>query len=287
MPEQIHISPDGTEYHLIATRTTTPTEDNEPKPITVRLKVFWRTTRKWTEADVEDYCKAVPQLAKQIQHEQYWDRQGHVKTNRFTCEDFALRMLVQYAALKGLPLKLTTGVRTYRNMEVHSLPEHDRYDSTMYGFADMVSLTYGAPDMQRVGLNTVRLHEPEALTPGDILAQAKDIPGTYLATVSGRNHNLAHHIQLVVSRTPSRIEIFQGNSSGTIRMGIRHLLRAMGYNPADPQDSKYGGLPVETGSYALSHGGGWDYINHDTRQQGKNKLSEFELYRWNFLEFNR
>ncbi|WP_341316680.1 hypothetical protein WN982_35610 [Paraburkholderia sp. IMGN_8] len=35
MPEQIHISPDGVKYRLIATRTTTPTTDSEAKEIRV------------------------------------------------------------------------------------------------------------------------------------------------------------------------------------------------------------------------------------------------------------
>jgi hypothetical protein len=33
MPEQIHVSPDGVKYRLIATRTTTPTTDSEAKEI--------------------------------------------------------------------------------------------------------------------------------------------------------------------------------------------------------------------------------------------------------------
>lgn len=33
MPEQIHVSPDGVKYRLIAARSTTPTSDSEPKEV--------------------------------------------------------------------------------------------------------------------------------------------------------------------------------------------------------------------------------------------------------------
>jgi hypothetical protein len=173
-PEPIHVSPDGTMYHFVAAKTTTPTGDTQPKPVTVRLKTFWKTTRKWADSDITDYRNFVPELAEQVRTEKYWDRSGNVRTNRFTCEDFALRILIQFAASRGLMLKLSTGVRTYRNMETYGQAEHEKYASTMYGFADMVGLTFGAPDMQRAGLNTVRLSSPEFLLPGDMLVQAND-----------------------------------------------------------------------------------------------------------------
>ncbi|MFM0335428.1 hypothetical protein [Paraburkholderia fungorum] len=35
MPEQIHVSPDGVKYRLVATKTTTPTKDSSAKEIIV------------------------------------------------------------------------------------------------------------------------------------------------------------------------------------------------------------------------------------------------------------
>lgn len=274
MPDQIHTSPQGTRYRLVASKTTTPTSDASPKPVTVKLKVFWRTTRKWTPADVADYHHAVPQLAKLIQDETYWDRKGRVQTNRFTCEDFAVRVLVQFAASRGLPVKLTTGVRTYKNTEIYGQPEHERYDSTMYGFADMVELTYGAPDMQREGLNTLRLNGPEALRSGDILAQAND------------NAGIAHHIQLVLTTGPSKIEVVQGNSSGAIFRPASTVMRMLGMNQADPQNSAYAGMSIEHGLY-IRQGDDWDYKNVTTGTERRNFLRTFHFHRWNFDEFNR
>ncbi|WP_246327102.1 hypothetical protein [Burkholderia guangdongensis] len=278
-PEPIHIGPDGTRYQLIATKTTTPTSDTSPKPVTVRFKTFWKTTRKWSDAEIAGYQDAVPRLAKQIRQEQYWDRQGSVKENRFTCEDFAIRVLVQFASSRGLPLKLETGVRTYRNVEVHGQPEHERYDSTMYGFVDMVELTYGAPDMQRITTNTVSLSGPEALLPGDILALAHDWKGRH----SG---GAAHHIQLATMTSSSSIEIYQGNSDSTIHRPITWFNKLRGRNAADPQQAAYAGLPIETGRFTRD-GAKWNYRNDVTGNSESDYLKFFDLYRWNFMEFNR
>ncbi|CAN7607967.1 hypothetical protein LJR230_004368 [Trinickia sp. LjRoot230] len=274
MPEQIHVSPNGTRYQLVATKTTTPTSDRSPKPVTVKMKTFWKTTCKWTDSDIADYRNSVPQLAEQIRTEQYWDRGGDVRTNRFTCEDFALRVLVQFAARRGLPLKFTSGVRTYRNMEVYGKPEHEKYDSTMFGFADMVELTYGAQDMQRAGSNTVPLSGPEVLRPGDVLAQANDRAG------------IAHHVQLVLSADASTITIMQGNSSGVIVRPFTTAMRVFGRNRADPQNSSYAGMPPENGIYTAS-GDGWNYKNTTKGTGAEDFLREFQFYRWNFPEFNR
>jgi hypothetical protein len=278
-PEPIHIGPDGTRYQFVATKTTTSTSDTSPKQVIVRFKTFWETTRMWTHAEIANYHEAVPQLARQIRKEQYWDRQGSVKTNRFTCEDFAIRVLAQFACSRGLPLKLETGVRTYRNVEVYGQPEHDRYDSTMYGFSDMVELTYGAPDMQRPRTNTVSLRGPEALLPGDILALAHDWKGSH----SG---GTAHHIQLVTMTSPSSIEIYQGNSDGTIHRPITWFNKVLGRNSADPQQTAYAGLPIETGRFTKA-ATKWNYRNDVTGSSESDYLKSFDLYRWNFMEFNR
>ncbi|WP_322041355.1 hypothetical protein [Burkholderia diffusa] len=274
MPEHIHVSPEGNRYNRIAARKTTPTSDASPKPVTARFKTFWKTSRKWTDADIDEYHLAVPQLARQLQTEMYWDRNGSARVNQFTCEDFALRLLIQFAALQGLPLKLTTGVRSYRNVEIYGESEHHRYDSTMYGFADMVSLTFGAPDTQRTDSNTSRLHTPGSLLPGDMLVQANDRAG------------IGHHVQLVTSASPSSISIMQGNSSGVIVRPFTTIMRIFGRNRADPQSANYAGMGVENGHYTPSEDG-WDYRNETTGAEVKDFLKQFQLYRWNFAAFNR
>ncbi|MBY4865713.1 MULTISPECIES: hypothetical protein [Burkholderia] len=179
---------------------------------------------------------AVPQRARQLQTETYWDRNGSTRTNRFTCEGFALRLLVQFAALRGLPIKLTTGVRSYRNVDIDGESEHSRYDSTMYGFAEMVSLTFDAPDTQRTDSNTVCLSTTRPLLPEDMLVQANDRAG------------IGHHVQLVTGTSPASISILQGNSSGVIVRPFTTIMRIFGRNRANPQSASYAGMGVESGT---------------------------------------
>jgi hypothetical protein len=229
----------------------------------------------------------VPTLAEQLRTERYWGKDGAVKDNKFTCEDFALRLLVQYAASKGLPVKLTDGVRTYRNMELYGEPEHSKFESSLYGFANMVALTYGAPDMQRSGMNTQLLSSPSAVKPGDILAEVYDWEAAGLAAVALSKKNRAHHIQVVVATSPGRIAIYQGNSTADIHFGLRQVRKIFGSNPADPMNSGYGGVPVERGEYRLTRNDSWSYRNFDTKSHYEDELKKFQPFRWNFMEFNR
>lgn len=241
----------------------------------VQLKVFWKTANFWTDATIREYHSAVPSIAERLVSEQYWDRNGSIKNNRFTCEDFAIRLLCEFASERQLPVKLKTGVRTYRNMEIYQPGEHDRYLSHMYGFSDMVMLTYGAPDMQRIGENVVALTSPTELMPGDILAQAHDRPG-----------DVAHHVQVVMSVTPEQIEIKQGNTSGVIIRPFTTVRRVLGSNMADPQNDGYAGMPIERGVYNRQESG-WSYKNLETGAAREDFLKIFQLYRWNFMGFNQ
>ncbi|WP_374595491.1 hypothetical protein, partial [Aquabacterium sp.] len=204
--------------------------------------------------------------------EQYWNKNGDIKHNRFTCEDFAIRLLCEYACQHGLPVKLTTGVRTYRNEEPLRPGEHERYGSSLYGFTEMVMLSYGAPDMQRVGVNTVAVSSADELHAGDVLAQARD------------RNNSAHHIQVVVMHQADRLSIYQGNS------GIGNVLslayRAVLKNPADPQDGTYTGQPIEIGEYTKVDKDRWRYENKTVGTRHDDFLKLFMLYRWNFMGFN-
>jgi hypothetical protein len=231
----------------------TPKADKTPH--IVKLKVFWKTTKQWTAADIADFQKSVPALAEKIKAEKYWNKDGDIKTSKFTCEDFAIRILAQYASSKGLPVKLKTGVRVYRNMELYDAAEHDKYSSTMYGFGDMVMLTYGARDTQRIGESTVAVAKPEDLLPGDILGLAHDIKGQ---VTGGR----AHHIQIVATTYPGKIDIYQGNSEDTIHWPVTWINRLLRRNVADPQQQAYAGTLIETGRYIHKSKQQWDYVNN-------------------------
>ncbi|WP_162096305.1 hypothetical protein [Pseudomonas chlororaphis] len=251
----------------------TPKAGPTPKKFT--YKVFWRTTALWTDADIAAYHDEAPLIAEKLINERYWDKNGAIRSNRFTCEDFALRMLCEFAAKRGLPVKLKTGVRSYRNMENYNAAEHDRYASNMYGFSEMVMLTYGAPDMQKTGENTLPVAKAEDLMPGDILAQALDRPGS-----------VAHHIQVVVEASASRIDIRQGDTSGWSTRPNTTFQRMIGSNMADPQNDGYAGMSIGKGFYEKKVVG-WDYHNPVKGSMHEDFLKIFQFYRWNFMGFNK
>ena len=70
------------------------TRKADKAPHIVKLKVFWKTTKKWETADIEDFRHAVPQIAERLRTEQYWNKDGDIRSNKFTCEDFADRKSV-------------------------------------------------------------------------------------------------------------------------------------------------------------------------------------------------
>lgn len=259
------------------TAPLTPKADKTPAKGV--LRVFWKTRRQWNKLYIADFQSQVPSLVEQIASEQYFDKNGAILQTHLTCEDFAVRVLVQYAQDKGLPVKLTTGVRAYSNIEVAGQPEHANCDASYYGFCNMVMVSYGAPDMQRTGVNTVAVASPADLKPGDILALAHDTKG---AATNGR----AHHIQVVVKNTGTSIQIFQGNSGGGIHKPISWLYRMVRKNAADPQDSSYAGKLIETGTFTLMTDKTWSYENHKTKSKETDFLKYFDLLRWNFLGFN-
>ncbi|SAL19808.1 hypothetical protein AWB74_00696 [Caballeronia arvi] len=247
------------------------TQREDETPYTCRLKVYWRTNRTWTKADVEAYHSAAPRLAEA----------ARTSGKRFTCEDFALELLCTFASKRGLPVKLTDGVWEYRNMDIYDPDYHENYPQTPRGFISMVMVSFGAPDLQRDAQNTVRLTGPTELLPGDVLALAHDSKGQ---ATGGR----AHHIQVVTRKTDAQIDICQGNSNWEIHKPITWINRIFGRNSADPDQRAYAGMTPETGSFVRGSGagGGWNYRNNDTGNVQTDFLRFFEPYRWNFEEFN-
>jgi hypothetical protein len=252
----------------------TPKADPVGKEVV--LKVFWPTTKLWSDADIAAYHDEAPMIAERLINEKYWNKNGEISDYKFTCEDFAIRVLVEFSSKRGLPVKLKTGVRTYKNMENYSAAAHDRYASNMYGFAEMVMLTYGAREMQNTVENTTAVATVEDLKPGDILAQALDRP---MMTT-------AHHIQMAVSVTSDRIDIRQGNTDAAIVWPFTWGVKLTGEDMADPQSGGYVGLPVQKG-YFTKDVSGWTYHNLNKGTTREDFLKAFEFYRWNFIGFNK
>jgi hypothetical protein len=254
--------------------------------IKVTLKVFWKHTRLWNQEEIERYHKLAPFFCKQIAEEK----------KKFTCEDFAIRVLCEFASFRQLPVRLVTGARVCSNIMPYMTAEQkellllaeqskwplpadelEQYSSTVNGFCDMVMQVYGARDMQKVGVNTVNVATPEDLLPGDILAHVK------------LGNSVATHIQVVTSVAKNKIGIHQGNS-GALNI-IPFASRIL--NAADPRDDDYTGQPIERGVYNRVAYDRWDYdkllITGEDHKDDRKKdfMKQMQLYRWNFMGFNQ
>jgi hypothetical protein len=253
----------------------TPKEDTEGVRIT--LKVFWKTTRFWTDSDISDYHQNAPTIMMSLLKEKYWDGEGNIHGSKFTCEDFAVRVLCEFASQRGLPVCLVTGAATYRNMELYNPETHDRYSSNPWGFARMAMSTYGAPDMLK---NATKIEGGfSKLHPGDILLR-----------------NDAGHVQVVYARSEKQLDIIQGNFpttyiEGGLRRGLGKIAsKFIPINPAqNPDADLYLGQLAQHGVYALEKDGRWSYRN-TTLKQKKNFDTFHEQgihLRWNFKNFSK
>jgi len=244
------------------------TPKSDTAPYVVKLKVYWKTTKKWSASDIHNFQSQAAKIAEQLRN----------SGRKFTCEDFCIGVLCEFASKNGLPVKLIDGVRTYRNMEVYDPSYHEVYEATARGFSDMVMKSFGAADTQNP-VNTTSVTSEINLLPGDILAQANDAEGKVL----GR----AHHIQMVSSISSNSIEIFQVTSDGIRSPIVAIWNRITSHNINNPRDSEYGGMRPERGIFAKNRNSSWDYKNIDSKNSKKDFLKEFKFYRWNFQEFNK
>lgn len=269
----------------MVTVTASLTPKSNKNPNVIKLKIFWKTTKKWTVADINNYRKSVPSITESLKQEEDWYPDGSSGKAKFTCEDFAIMVLVKFASKNGLPLKLKTESGLYRNIDLFDIEKNGKYVANEIGFAHMVMTTYGAPDMQRIKQNTMQIYKVANLKSGDILAEDHDAKG-WLSRLLGNKTPTAHHIQVVVSRTFNTINIYQGNSNNQIHRPLTTIHKLMGENSADPEDATYAGLTVEMGRYASNADGTWNYINFNTKKQYTDKLKDFDMFSWNFMEFN-
>lgn len=71
----------------------TPT--SETKGHEVKLKVFWKIVRHWTDALISDFQASTPRIIQKLEEEGYWSKEGVITNHAFTCEDFAIRILCE------------------------------------------------------------------------------------------------------------------------------------------------------------------------------------------------
>ncbi|MGH8778797.1 hypothetical protein [Paraburkholderia sp.] len=256
---------------------------NDKRPVTVQCKVYWVHTRIWSDSWISRYHAAVPGLAREIAARKVHmsdvenepvdgSKATGTDTNRFTCEDFAFEILVEFASRNKLPLKIVTGAAVFKNVDPDYKSGYKTAPLTPAGFAADLAAVTGAHDIAR----NVRSIADSDLERGDLFLKWNK-----------------EHVQVLTSISKNRIEIMQGNFPGldsNIRRAIGWILKKFAHRLSayDRESPIYLGVPVQTAIYE-NHGGQWLY----QRQYGNYHDWDSDVWptmsghvRWNFLDFN-
>ncbi|MFL9954189.1 hypothetical protein PQR65_12360 [Paraburkholderia nemoris] len=267
----------------LASGQMTPKDDR--KPITVQCKIYWIHQHEWNAQWIAQYHAAAPSLAKEIQARKVdmskldsepidGSPTGGNEANRFTCEDFAFELLIEFASRNKLPLKIKTEAATFKNIDKDYKSGNKSAPPTPAGFALDVAYASGAPDV---------LKNASPVADSDLL------PGDLFVEFNGG------HIQVVTGASPSKIDIMQGNFPGpgetpkrkwTSYLELGPWLRST--NDGNRESSNYLGAPVQDASYE-QRGGKWMYQRHYGNYQNWDSDvwgTMSKHVRWNFAEFN-
>ncbi|MFM0646656.1 hypothetical protein PQR14_20215 [Paraburkholderia bryophila] len=262
--------------------TLTPQADKSP--VTVQCKVYWVHKQLWNASWITQYHAAVPALAKEIAARKVdmanlstepidGSPTGGKDANRFTCEDFAFEVLIEFASRNKLPLKIQTQSVVFKNIDKDYQSGDKSGPPTPSGFAIDVAIASGASDIAR---NCVAVADKDLL-PGDL----------FLEFNKG-------HVQVVTSASVSRVEIMQGNFPGLesnprkimSKLLLGKWLRAT--NAGNRESSLYLGVPVGAATYERRNGQ-WLYQRLYGTYHGwdSDVWGTMSLHlRWKFLEFN-
>lgn len=267
----------------LANALMTPKDDR--KPVTVQCKVYWIHRHEWNAQWIAAYHAEAPGLAKEIQARKVdmsklesepidGTPTGGGDANRFTCEDFAFEVLIEFASRNKLPLKIKTESSIFKNIDKDYKSGNKSGPPTPAGFALDVAYATGAHDVLR---NAHPVADKDLL-PGDLFVEFN-----------------GGHIQLLTAVGLDRFEIMQGNFPGIGATPHRKFiswlelgkwLRAT--NDGNRESPNYLGVPVQNGVYERQHGK-WLYRRLDGayREWDASVWSGMEKHvRWNFADFN-
>lgn len=199
----------------------------------------WNIFNQWDDKSIDEYRNFVSKNASSYKGD-------------YTCEDFALSLLIDYSSRKSLPVKIHTGYGIYDAAS-------DQY-STVSEFKHDVLVHTGARDLQNTQNTLAKpLREVE---PGDILLKTKA--------------GVATHTQVVVSVEDSVIQINQGNFNW-----ISVFPKVGSPNPKSPL---YLGTEVQSGVFYLDMG--HYYRGNSQTFQSINDM-HLESRSWNFMGWNK
>ncbi len=213
----------------------------------------WDVSNQWDEGFINEYRQFASTIAK--------DLEG--SGEKFTCEDFALNLLMLFSAANGLPLSIKNGSNPegYKPQDFNSLADYYRTVASTTGANDL-----GNPKYQ----NTIRLDGYSSADAGDLILFSNE-------------KGEVGHTQVITNITPNAIYIAQGNFPDLAGRIACYLSDP--FHTEDPFSIGYKGVPVQIGYYSIANG---NYHNISLSETIPSLLflSGTSFYQWNFYGFN-
>ncbi len=210
----------------------------------------WTINNQWNADYIQGYIDFVGTQAQQ-----------YIKNgDSYTCEDFSLSLLIDYASQNGLPVTIVNGEGTFD-------ARSDNYTDMATFKNDVLTFT-GARDLQN-SANAYGIDINSATTGDIILNRYQD-------------NNIARHAQVVLSPTNDIgvMGIVQGNSGVMNKVpGASRI-----FDAGNPQSMFYTGQHIEKAIYIPAAD---FYKNYSTGSTYSNysHVRNIDIRRWNFKRF--
>jgi hypothetical protein len=208
-------------------------------------KGAWRVSNSWNDNNISEYSKFAGTQAN------IYKDAG----KRFTCEDLALQVLIDFASQNGLPVIIQNDEGTFNASD----SKWNNNVLPIRSFRDQLLSSTNSNHLLNFS-NTVGIEINDLLS-GDLLVQVN-------------NKGRGHHTQLITGINNFWIEIIQGNTEGS-------LFRQTG-NPSSIFG--YVGTVLNTSYYNRSDGSFYSGNTHMFFEA--NIFNQFVRRRWNFNKFN-
>ena len=240
----------------------------------VRVKIYWIHENLWDEGWIVKYRSMVESLAYALKDVDVFSPRGLNKAT-YTCEDFALSILVHFAYLNKLPIYLKTGAANFSNIDYQFNSRYKKSQNNRDGFLQDLKTVYGAPDTLK---NCIQISRMSA-QPGDL-----------------RLRNDHGHVQVVINNDGETIKIMQGNFPSSYAVGgyrrfsggLEDRLMGSEYGANSAEGYFYLGVPVQEGVYKREGDGRWSYVSNASPQAQYTTWDDMGLsFKWNFEQCNQ
>ena len=215
----------------------------------------WRPRRKWTEGMIEGYRRFSASEAAR--------RAGSLRS---TCEDLALRLLIEYAHQNELPIRIKNDSNPTGYIPVH-------FDSVAH-YMDGVLTSTGASDLIKYQM-TVLVDGARESVPSSLSRATR---GDLILLYAGGGH-----VQIVTDAKKTEVSIAQGNFRPKGERCGRFTRVVWGKNQNQPRNDCYIGAIVKKDRYVYdARSRKWSYGSENSDVfSDHGRLSIWDFNYWN------